>query len=279
VHAIASEIILASRRHSRYEGLDEEQEIIMGFKFAIAVACVCVGALTLAGCNRDQANNQQPAAPGAVAAGGQQTGTAMPPAGDLSPESNQKFLADNSKMTGVTVRPSGLQYRVIKAGAGKSPTPNDQVTVTYKGSLITGQVFDLTFKSGDKLKEPDLERRKINFLYATGDEFHFMEEESYEQYHLGRDTLGDAVRWLSEGTTLRSIVFEGRVVGVELPQFVEMLVTETGPGGRSDMASGKVTKSATLANGTEIRVPVYLEAGETVVVDTTTGDFVKRVAK
>src|SRR5258706_4124610 len=142
VHAIASEIILASRRHSRYEGPDEEQEIIMGFKFAIAVACVCVGALTLAGCNRDQANNQQPAAPGAVAAGGQQTGTAMPPAGDLSPESNQKFLADNSKMTGVTVRPSGLQYRVIKAGAGKSPTPNDQVTVTYKGSLITRQVFD-----------------------------------------------------------------------------------------------------------------------------------------
>ena len=145
--------------------------------------------------------------------------------------------------------------------------------------VITGQVLDLTFKSGDKLKEPDLERRKINFLYATGDEFHFMEEESYEQYHLGRDTLGDAVRWLSEGTMLRSIVFEGRVVGVELPQFVEMLVTETGPGGRSDMASGKVTKSATLANGTEIRVPVYLEAGETVVVDTTTGDFVKRVAK
>src|SRR5882724_7391263 len=116
----------------------------MGFKFAIAVACVCVGALTLAGCNRDQASNQQPAAPGAAAAGGQQTGTAMPPAGDLSPESNQKFLADNSKMTGVTVRPSGLQYRVIKAGAGKSPTPNDQVTVTYKGSLITGQVFDQT---------------------------------------------------------------------------------------------------------------------------------------
>ena len=69
------------------------------------------------------------------------------------------------------------------------------------------------------------------------------------------------------------------MVGVELPQFVEMRVTETGPGGRSDMASGKVTKSATLENGTQIRVPVYLEAGETVVVDTTTGEFVKRAAR
>ena len=85
--------------------------------------------------------------------------------------------------------------------------------------------------------------------------------------------------WLQEGVTLRSVVFEGRVVGVELPQFIEFEVVETGPGGRSDMASGKVTKSATLSNGSEIRVPVYLKAGERVLVDTTTGEFVKRVGR
>ena len=78
---------------------------------------------------------------------------------------------------------------------------------------------------------------------------------------------------------MRSIVFQGRVVGIELPQFVEFEVVETGPGGRSDMASGKVTKSATLSNRTSIRVPVYLEAGERVVVDTTTGEFVKRAGR
>ena len=114
----------------------------MGFKYSIAVACMCVGALALAGCNRDQASNQQPAAP--TAAAGAPAGSGMAPAADLSPESNQKYLADNGKMPGVTTRPSGLQYRVIKAGAGKTPTANDQVTVTYKGSLITGQVFDQT---------------------------------------------------------------------------------------------------------------------------------------
>ena len=146
-------------------------------------------------------------------------------------------------------------------------------------NVLTGQVLDMTFKSGDKFEEPDLERRKIGYLYAEGDAHHFMDEESYEQFHLDAATLGPATRWLREGVTYRSIVFEGRVVGVEVPQFIEFEVIETGPGGRSDMASGKVTKSATLSNGTAIRVPVYLEAGESVVVDTTTGEFVKRAGK
>jgi elongation factor P len=115
-------------------------------------------------------------------------------------------------------------------------------------NVLTGQVLDMTFKSGDKFDEPDLEFRKTSFLYADGDEYHFMDETN------------------------------GRCYGVELPQFVEFEVTETGPGGRSDMASGKVTKPATLSNGTEIRVPVYLEAGEKVMVDTTTGEFVRRVS-
>jgi elongation factor P len=150
--------------------------------------------------------------------------------------------------------------------------------VRVKGrNVLTGQVLDMTFKSGDKFEEPDLERRKISFLYAEGDDYHFMDEVSFEQFHLGRTALGDAGRWIREGITLTSIVFEGRVAGIEVPQFIEYEVTETGPGGRSDMASGKVTKAATLSNGAQIRVPVYLEAGERVLVDTTTGEFVRRV--
>ena len=145
-------------------------------------------------------------------------------------------------------------------------------------NVLTSGLQDLTFKSGDRFEEPDLVKRKINFMYAEGDEFHFMDEESYEQFHLGREMLGETAKWLIEGVTLRSVVFESRVIGIELPQFIEMDVVETGPGGRSDMASGKVTKPATLENGTSIRVPVYLEGGETVMVDTTTGEFVKRVS-
>jgi elongation factor P len=179
---------------------------------------------------------------------------------------------------GLAILHEGQPYVIVEYTVQTPSARGSATLVRAKArNVITGQVFDLTFKSGERFDEPDLERRKINFMYADGDDFHFMDEASYEQFHLSRDALGDAVRWLAEGITLRSIVFEGRVVGIELPQFIEFAVTETGPGGRSDMASGKVTKPATLSNGTQIRVPVYLEAGERVLVDTTTGEFVKRV--
>ncbi len=181
---------------------------------------------------------------------------------------------------GLAIQVEGQPYIIMEYTVQTPSARGSATLVRIKGrNVITGQVLDMTFKSGDKFEEPDLERRKINFLYADGGDFHFMDEQSFEQFHLDRGALGDTVRWLKEGVTLRSIVFQGRVAGVELPQFVELKVTETGPGGRSDMASGKVTKAATLENGTQIRVPVYLDAGETVMVDTTTGEFVKRVGK
>ena len=181
---------------------------------------------------------------------------------------------------GLAILVEGQPYVIVEYSV-QSPSARGAATLVRARvrSVITAQVLEMTFKSGEKFEEPDLERRKINFMYGDGDEYHFMDEVSYEQFHLGSEALGDAARWLSEGVSLRSIVFEGRVLGVELPQFVELEVTETGPGGRSDMASGKVTKDATLANGTTIRVPVYLGAGERVIVDTTTGEFVKRAGK
>lgn len=108
----------------------------------------CLGAFALCGCNQNSSNPQSNGAPpaaangsGAVSTG---TGSQLPVAKDLSPESNQQFLADNAKRSGVMVLPDGLQYRVIRAGNGKTPTANDLVTVTYKGQLINGMVFDET---------------------------------------------------------------------------------------------------------------------------------------
>ncbi len=117
----------------------------MRSRFIMAVAAISVSGLALMGCNQQQASNKAPeAAP--QAAQPEQQAQQAPPAtqSDMSAEGNQKFLADNSKKQGVTVRPSGLQYRVIKQGAGKSPTVNDVVNVTYKGWLIDGTVFDQT---------------------------------------------------------------------------------------------------------------------------------------
>ena len=109
----------------------------MRSKIIGAVAALCVATLALAGCGQEQAANT-----GTGGENGQQQASATQ--ADMSPEGNKKFLDDNSKKDGVTVTPSGLQYRVIKAGTGKSPTVNDQVTVTYKGWLIDGTVFDQT---------------------------------------------------------------------------------------------------------------------------------------
>ncbi len=190
------------------------------------------------------------------------------------------MLSTGDLKRGLAILVEGQPYVILDYSIQTPSARGAATLVRVKArNVLTAQVLDMTFKSGDRFEEPDLERRKTTFLYAEGGTFNFMDEESFEQFHLDREGLGEAARWLREGITLRSVVFEGRVVGVELPQFVEMRVTETGPGGRSDMASGKVTKSATLENGTQIRVPVYLEAGETVVVDTTTGEFVKRAAR
>ncbi|MCZ6695077.1 MAG: elongation factor P [Acidobacteria bacterium] len=181
---------------------------------------------------------------------------------------------------GLAILVEGQPY-IIVGYTVQTPSARGAATLVRARArnVITGRILDMTFKAGDKFHEPDLERRKISYLYSDGDDHHFMDEASFDQFHLNAGSLGDAARWLREGITLRSIVFEGRVVGVEVPQFVEFEVVETGPGGRSDMASGKVTKRAHLSNGSEIKVPVYLEAGEHVVVDTTTGEFVKRAGR
>lgn len=144
--------------------------------------------------------------------------------------------------------------------------------------ILTGSVFDRTFKSGEKFEEPDLQLRPIQFLYRDGSDFHFMDNESYEQFHLGDEQIGSNARWLTDGATLRSVLFNGRVAGIELPQFMEFTIAETEPAVRGDTASGRVMKDATLVTGAVVKVPLYMEAGERILVATATGDFVKRVS-
>jgi elongation factor P len=196
------------------------------------------------------------------------------------PMQGGEVISTSDFRKGLPILVEGTPY-VIMEYTVQTPSARGAATLVRvrARNVLNSALQDLTFKSGDRFEEPDLAKRKINFLYAEEDSFHFMDEESYEQFHLDKGMLGESTKWLVEGITLRSVVFEGRVIGIELPQFIEMEVVETGPGGRSDMASGKVTKPATLANGTVIKVPVYLDAGERVLVDTGTGEFVKRVSK
>ncbi len=145
--------------------------------------------------------------------------------------------------------------------------------------VVRGTAADKTFKSGEKFEVPDVGFRQVQFLYDDGEACHFMENSTYEQFSMSREQLDEMVPWLSEGLNLDAVVWNDRVVGVNLPQYVEFEVVLVGAGSRADTASGKNLKDAELSNGVTIRVPLFIESGERVVIDPRTREFVRRAGK
>jgi elongation factor P len=143
-------------------------------------------------------------------------------------------------------------------------------------NLKTGQVFDKTFRGGDKVEEPNVELRPIQFLYRDDDGFHFMDNQSYDQFRLSADELGDLGGYLKDGMSgIRSVLFNGDVISVELPNTVVLQVVDTAPPVKGATAQAQ-TKPATLETGLVIQVPSYLESGELVQVDTREARFIAR---
>jgi len=143
-------------------------------------------------------------------------------------------------------------------------------------NLKTQAVFDKTFKAGDKFKEPDLTQVPASYLYSDSAGSHFMDQESFETLTLREEMLGNALDCLLDGQVVQILLFNGNVIGLQMPQQVELTVTYTEPGVRGDTASGNVTKPATLETGIEIRVPLYIKQGEKVRVNTETREFMGR---
>jgi elongation factor P len=143
-------------------------------------------------------------------------------------------------------------------------------------NLLTNAVFDKTFKAGEKFKEPDLQQVPVSYLYSDADGSHFMDQDSYETLTLPAAVVGNALDFLLEGAILEMLKFNGNPIALELPQSVELTVKDAEPGVRGDSSSGGVTKNATLETGLEIRVPLYIKAGEKVRVSTETREFLGR---
>jgi elongation factor P len=159
----------------------------------------------------------------------------------------------------------------------QSPTArgaNTMVKTRYR-NLITGQVLDKTFRSGDKVDEADFERHKGQFLYADSGNGVFMDLENYEQFEMQADEFEPLSFYLLDGAEVVLGLFEGRLVNVDLPMTVELTVTETPPVIKNATATAE-TKEAILETGLKIRVPPYLESGEKVKVDTRDGRFLSR---
>lgn len=145
--------------------------------------------------------------------------------------------------------------------------------------IVTGALADRTFKTGDRFEEPDVAIRTVRFLYREGVDHHFMDQETFEQFALSESALGEAAPWLREDMELTALLHNGRPVGVTLPAFIEAEVDLVGAGSKTDSASGRNTKDATLTNGKVLKVPLFIESGERILVDTRTWEFARRAPK
>ena len=143
-------------------------------------------------------------------------------------------------------------------------------------NIETGSNTEHRFRSEDKVERANLEAHNLQFSYRGADEFHFMNTDSYEMVALHQDVLGDNTGYLTEGMVIEAMYFEGRIVGVEVPMFVELEVKETTPNIRG-AAVQNTSKPAITQTGLEIKVPPYIEIGDRVKIDTRTGEFVERL--
>lgn len=163
-----------------------------------------------------------------------------------------------------------VEFQHVKPGKGGA------FVRTKLKSYKTGNVIDRTFRSGERFEEPNLQEREMQFLYAAGDSYTFMDTESFEQFTYEKKELGENADLLKENTVSKILVYEHRPIAVELPIFIELKVVDAEPGVRGDTASGG-TKPAVVETGATIKVPLYLEVGEVIKIDTRTRAYVERV--
>ena len=143
-------------------------------------------------------------------------------------------------------------------------------------NMITGNAFEKTYRSNDKLEKADLEERTMQYLYAQGDDYVFMDNASYEQIEISKDQLGDDVSFLMDNMDVEVLVFNERPIGVTLPIFVNLVVTQADPWVKGD-TSGSDTKPVTVETGLVLQVPPFVEEGDKIQIDTRTSQYVTRV--
>ena len=163
-----------------------------------------------------------------------------------------------------------VDFQHVKPGKGAA-----FVRVKMK-NVITGAVLERTFNPSEKLQGAEIEKREMQYLYNDGELYYFMDNENYEQIPLNEDQLGDALKYIKENMNVTTLAFKGKVFNVEPPMFVELEVTYTEPGfsGNTTTTSGK---PATLENGLEISVPLFVNIGDKIRIDTRTGQYMERL--
>jgi elongation factor P len=163
-----------------------------------------------------------------------------------------------------------LEAQFVKPGKGQA------FTRCRLKNLITGNVIERTYKSGESVELADIEQRKMTYIYPEGDTYVFMNQATGDQIHVSIESIGEEKRFLIDGLEVEVMLFNGNPIGVELPAHVVIQVTSSEPGVKGDTASG-ASKPATLSTGTTINVPLFINEGEWIKVDTRSGAYLERV--
>ena len=168
---------------------------------------------------------------------------------------------------------------VIMGTTTQSPSARGAATLVKAKmrNLRTDQVFDKSFKAGEKFDEPDLDKRGLQYLYDEGDTLVFMDQQSFEEIRVRKEDIGDKAQFMIDGLELKAMFFEGQVLDLDLPLTLEFEVMEVEPGTKGDTVQGSATKPATLSNGMRVQVPLYIKQGEIIKVATKDGSFSERV--
>lgn len=185
-------------------------------------------------------------------------------------------ISTNEFRSGVKIIVEGQPYTIVsnefvKPGKGQA---FNRVRIKH---LLSGRTIERTFKSGDKVDLADVAESEMRLLYKEADGAIFMDEKSFEQVKIPLDNIGDTSQWLMDDRMYEIVFFNGNPVSVEPPTFMDMRITETNPGARGDTASGRVLKPATVESGAKVQIPIFIEEGEVIRIDTRTGEYVSRI--
>lgn len=185
------------------------------------------------------------------------------------------MISSNDFHTGLTIELDGDLFTVVDFQHVKPGKGSAFVRSRLK-NMRSGAVVEKTFRAGEKVPRAMIERKEMEYLYNTGEEYIFMDTASYEQLFLGQKQVEDSVKYIKENLRLQVLFYKEKIIGVELPHFVELKVAETDPGFKGDTAAGG-SKPAKLETGLVVQVPFFISEGDILKIDTRNGAYIERV--
>lgn len=184
------------------------------------------------------------------------------------------MISTNEFKTNVTVTIDGDAWQVVEFQHVK-PGKGAAFVRAKMRNLCTGAVVERTFNAGERLPKARIDRREMQYLYESDGMYVFMDNETYDQTELSKETLGNALNFLKENMDVKIMIYDNRILGVDLPNTVNLTVVETEPGIKGDTATGG-SKNATLDTGYVVKVPLFINEGDVLAIDTRTGDYISR---